>query len=90
MITSEEIKSLIENNIKDANIIINNRRQDNRHFEIFVESEMFKGKSLFEQHKMIHEALKSVMHTKLHGIEITTKIPEGGKNEQRIIKKDKK
>lgn len=41
-------------------------------YNIFVESESFKGKSLVEQHQMITNAIKGELKT-IHAINIKTK-----------------
>ena len=43
------------------------------HFEIFVSSGSFAGKSLVEQHQMVHKALESEMDRGIHAVQIKTR-----------------
>ena len=43
------------------------------HFEIFVSSKSFAGKSLIEQHQMVHKALESEMDRGIHAVQIKTR-----------------
>ena len=43
------------------------------HLKTIIEFDGFNGKTLIEQHKMIHEALKEEMGTEIHALSIETK-----------------
>ncbi len=40
------------------------------HFDVFIVSDKFKGKSLVERHKMIYECLDILMKTEIHALSI--------------------
>lgn len=48
-------------------------------YNITVESEQFRGKSLVQQHQMVTEALKAELKT-IHGYNLKTKVPELSKD----------
>ena len=48
-------------------------------YNITVESEQFRGKSLVQQHQMVTEALKAELKT-IHGYNLKTKVPEPSKD----------
>ena len=43
------------------------------HFDIRVISKKFEGKTLIEQHRMVHQALEKEMDRGIHAVQITTK-----------------
>ena len=43
------------------------------HFDVFVSSKNFQGKSLIEQHQMVHKALESEMDRGIHAVQIKTR-----------------
>ena len=43
------------------------------HFDIRVASKKFEGKTLIEQHQMVHKALEKEMDRGIHAVQITTK-----------------
>ena len=69
----EEIKRLIKEDIPDATIEIKDLMGDNNHYSATIESELFKGLSKIEQHKLVYKSLKGKMGNELHALSITTK-----------------
>ena len=45
---------------------------DNNHYSAVIKSEVFKGMSKIEQHKLIYKSLKGKMGNELHAFSITT------------------
>ena len=45
------------------------------HFSVFLRSECFAGKSLVEQHKLVHAALASELGKAIHAVKIKTRTP---------------
>ena len=68
----EEIKSLIEKSIPDAEIIIKDLVGDENHYSATIKSKVFIGKSKIEQHKLIYKALKGKMGNELHALALNT------------------
>tara|TARA_Y100000996_G_scaffold414616_1_gene406037 strand:+ start:29 stop:259 length:231 start_codon:yes stop_codon:yes gene_type:complete len=71
-IKEKEIKDLILNSIPDAEIDIKDLMGDNNHYSAVIKSEVFKGMSKIEQHKLIYKSLKGKMGNELHAFSITT------------------
>ena len=71
-IKEKEIKDLILNLIPDAEIDIKDLMGDNNHYSAVIKSEVFKGMSKIEQHKLIYKSLKGKMGNELHAFSITT------------------
>ena len=45
------------------------------HFAVHIHSLLFEGKSLAEQHRLVYEALASLMETDIHALRIYSKAP---------------
>ena len=54
----EDIKKLIKESLPDAIIEIKDLMGDNNHYSATIESELFKGLSKIEQHKLVYKSLK--------------------------------
>ncbi|HVN99395.1 MAG TPA: BolA family protein [Steroidobacteraceae bacterium] len=46
------------------------------HFKVLVVSELFSGKSRLQRHRLVHEALASLLESDIHALVLTTKTPE--------------
>lgn len=46
------------------------------HFQVTIISPLFQGKMAIQRHRMVYEALGSLMTTDIHAITITAKTPE--------------
>lgn len=44
--------------------------QDSGHFTVVIKSPVFKGKNPIQQHRMVYEALGSLMQTHIHALQI--------------------
>ena len=69
----QEIKSLIIEELPDAEISIQDLAGDENHYSATIKSKVFVGKSKIEQHKMVYKALKGKMGNELHALAINTK-----------------
>ena len=69
----EEIKSLIQESIPDAEIFIQDLVGDENHYSATIISKVFAGKSKIDQHKLIYKALKGKMGNELHALALNTK-----------------
>ena len=47
-------------------------RQGGGHFQVEIVSEEFAGKTPIEQHRLVHEALRSLMGEKIHALQLKT------------------
>ena len=68
----EEIKSLIQESIPDAEISIQDLVGDENHYSATIKSKIFTGKNKIEQHKLVYEALKGKMGNELHALTLNT------------------
>ncbi|MDX1974156.1 MAG: BolA/IbaG family iron-sulfur metabolism protein [Rickettsiales bacterium] len=72
--TAEQIKSLVQAALPDAQIELKDLAGDNDHWAITVTSNAFAGKSRVEQHRIVMGALNGGMGTTLHALQVTTKV----------------
>lgn len=77
MLSPEEVKKLIQDHVPDADVQVSDMTGTSDHFDVRVCSPVFAGKSLMDQHKMIHEALGEHLTTSIHAVNIKTMAPEG-------------
>ena len=68
----EEIKSLINESMPDAEIIIKDLAGDENHYSATIKSKVFSWKSKIEQHKLVYKALKGKMGNELHALALNT------------------
>jgi acid stress-induced BolA-like protein IbaG/YrbA len=76
--TPEIIKQLIEIRLPGADIKVES--EDGTHFRAFIVSELFSGKSMLQQHRMVYEALGSKMGKDIHALSLKTLTPQQYKN----------
>ncbi len=76
LMTCEALKELIETGIEDAKCRVFDLTGTSDHFEVQVESPAFEGKSLIEQHKMVHQAVGMHLTTTIHALKIKTSTPK--------------
>ena len=74
MITTDEIKKMIEAVIPGAQVRVSDMTGTGDHFEIHVASSAFKDRTLLEQHKMVFDALEREMDNRIHAAQLKTKI----------------
>lgn len=60
----------------DGVIELDDYQGDQDHYRVVVESWTFSGKTRIQQHKMVHQALGSMVGGQLHALTIETKIGE--------------
>ena len=68
----KEIEDLIKEAIPDAEISIQDIAGDENHYSATIKSQIFKGKSKIEQHKLVYNALKGKMGNELHALALNT------------------
>ena len=68
----EEIRSLLEKAMPDADITIKDLAGDNNHYSATIKSKLFSGKTKIEQHKLVYKALGGKMGNELHALAINT------------------
>ncbi|MFC7250866.1 BolA/IbaG family iron-sulfur metabolism protein [Halomicroarcula sp. GCM10025324] len=79
---ADEVAALIEQEITDAQATVTTPRDpdDDKHYAISVVSPAFEGKTLVDQHQLVHDALGEHLTRDIHAIELTTATPEEASN----------
>ena len=75
MLSTDEVKSLIEASIPGASVAVQDMTGTSDHFDIQVSSAEFAGKSRIDQHKMVQSALGEHLTTTIHAVQIKTSTP---------------
>jgi len=74
MLSLQEIKQKIEENLPGSKAEILDPRHDGKHLKAIITHPNFKGKSLIEQHRMVLDAIKDDLgKDKIHAMSLETK-----------------
>jgi len=74
MITPDEIKNIVEDQLTGAEVTVEDMTGTADHFEVWVLWEGFKGKGLMDQHKMVNQALSLPLEDgRIHALKIKTR-----------------
>ena len=75
---SDEVAELIESELPEAEVTVTTPRDpdDDKHYAVEVVSPAFEGKSLVDQHQLVHDALGEHLTRDIHAIELTTATPD--------------
>ena len=77
MISSDEIKTTLENALPGATIAVQDLTGGGDHFQVLVVSPSFEGKGLVDQHQMVYRALReSLGNERIHALSLKTYTPE--------------
>ncbi len=76
MLTTDDVKKLIETGIPESTVEVADLTGTSDHFDIRVLAAAFAGKSRIEQHKMVQTALGEHLTTTIHAVQIKTSVPE--------------
>lgn len=77
MITLDEVKSMIEKEIPDAEVQVQDLTGTGDHLQAIVVSSQFEGKSLVKQHQLVFAALKQPMASEaIHALALKTYTPQ--------------
>ncbi len=76
MLTTEDVKKLIEDGIDQAQVDVIDLTGTSDHFGIKVISPEFANKSLIQQHQMVHKSLGEHLTTTIHAVDIKTFTPD--------------
>lgn len=69
---AEEIQSFVKKGIPDSEVTVQDMTGGGDHFEVIILSTAFRGKTLIEQHQMVHRALEGLKE-KIHALKIVTR-----------------
>jgi stress-induced morphogen len=70
------IANKIRESLPNAKVKASDLTGGGDHWQVTVESAMFKGKSLVEQHQLVYKALGDWMKKEIHALALTTKITD--------------
>ena len=70
---TEDVKKMLLDAFPGAQVDVRDMTGTGDHFEIFVASASFAGRSLIQQHQMVHKALESQMDRGIHAVQIKTR-----------------
>ena len=73
--TPEMLKHLLEQAFTGDQVKVFDLTGTSDHFEVQIVSEQFAGKSLIEQHKLVHAACGEHLTTTIHALKIKTSTP---------------
>ncbi len=73
MIAPLEIERLILARLPGSEVAVSDMTGSGDHFEIRVTSVLFRGKSLLEQHRMLHDILEEEMKDRIHAVKYRTR-----------------
>jgi stress-induced morphogen len=73
--SAQDIERMVKAALPDAVIEIIDTAGDNDHYNMTVTSSAFAGLPRIAQHRLVHTALGDSLHSRLHALSITTKIP---------------
>lgn len=76
MLGTDDVKRLIEDGIAGARAEVTDLTGTSDHFAVRVTAAAFAGKSLIEQHKLVHRALGEHLTTTIHAVDIKTIVPK--------------
>ncbi|MBU6140264.1 MAG: BolA/IbaG family iron-sulfur metabolism protein [Proteobacteria bacterium] len=71
-ILQQDLQRLLAEKFPKAKIEITDLAGDSDHYSIHISDEIFAGKTRVAQHKIVNEALKGILGTTLHALQIKT------------------
>ncbi len=74
--TVEMITNKIHVSFPNAKVKASDMTGGGDHWQLIVETEEFRGKSLVEQHQLVYKALGDWMKQDIHALALTTRSPE--------------
>ena len=77
MTVSDEIVTLIKQELPDAEVQVEDMTGTGDHFQIHVVSRAFEGKMLIEQHRIVQASIKPALEDgRIHAVHIKTETPD--------------
>jgi stress-induced morphogen len=75
MMTTTALAKLLETHFPGARVTVRDLTGTSDHFYVEVVDPVFAGKSLIEQHKLVHQAVGAHLTTSIHALQIKTRVP---------------
>lgn len=77
MVHPDEVIHLVQRAIPDAHVQVEDATGEGDHFQIFVVSSAFKGKTLIDQHRLVQMSLQTALNDgRIHAVQIKTQTPD--------------
>ncbi len=76
MITTEQVASLIQSGMPNAQVKVLDPHNDQTHLQAIVISDDFKGLNRVQQHRLVYKALGDAFSGPLHALQLQTLTPE--------------
>lgn len=74
-IAYQNLLNLLYEKFPDAVINLSDLAGDDNHYSVSIASNIFIGKTKIQQHQLVNQALKDILGTTLHALQIKTKAP---------------
>ncbi len=71
-ISQQDLNNLLTERFPEAKIEITDLAGDSDHYAVKITDRKFLGKTRIAQHKIVNEALKGILGTTLHALQIKT------------------
>ncbi|MBF2034186.1 MAG: BolA family transcriptional regulator [Leptolyngbyaceae cyanobacterium T60_A2020_046] len=76
MVSADQVISMIQAEMPDAQVQVNDLTGGGDHFEVSVVSAQFEGRSLVQQHQLVYRAVQSAMSSEaIHALALKTYTP---------------
>lgn len=75
LMTVERLRELLQEAFPDGEVEVSDLTGTSDHFGVEITSERFRGLSLIEQHKLVHQACGEHLTTSIHALQIKTRTP---------------
>ncbi len=76
MVSLEQVKKTIQEEIPDAQVVVNDLTGGGNHLEAIVVSAQFEGKTKVKQHQLVYGALQSEFNSEaIHALALKTYTP---------------
>ena len=77
MVTKEQIITMIQAEMPDAEVQVNDLTGGGDHFEVTVVSSQFADRSLVQQHQLVYKSVQQAMSSEaIHALALKTYTPE--------------
>ena len=75
MFSAEKIQEMVVTRFPGAMAQVRDMTGTSDHFELLIVTDAFEGKRLVERHRMVYEALGSVVGAEIHALSLKTLTP---------------
>lgn len=76
LLSADEVKAMLEKAMPGAKVAVRDLTGTSDHFEMTVVSDLFAGKGMLDQHRMVKDALAEPLKGPIHALTLKTYTPE--------------